>query len=313
MIVVAGEALVDLVDEGDGSFRAIPGGSPANVAVGLARLGAPVQMLTRLSRDGFGRRIGAHLAGSGVGLDLAVEAAEPTPLAVATLDMQGRASYSFYVQGTADRMWQAAEVPERLPTGSQALCVGSLALALEPGAGLLGGLLERERQRAEVTVVLDPNVRPALMGDPDAARARTRRLVVASDVVKVSDEDLAWLAPGEDPQAAARAWVATGPQLVVVTRGAAGAYAVTAAGVEVAVPAAAVTLVDTVGAGDAFTSGLVDGLRREGALGGQARSWLGELDAEVLGSVLARAIRVSALTCGRRGADPPYAAEVDSG
>ena len=313
VIVVAGEALVDLVAEGADRFHAVPGGSPANTAIGLARLGAPVQMLTRLSADGFGRQLTAHLRGSGVGLDLAVEASEPTPLAVATLDAEGRASYSFYVERTADRMWQPAEVPETLAQDAEAFCLGSFGLVLDPGAALLGELLERERRRGALTVLLDPNVRPDIMADPAACRARMNRLVRLADVVKISDEDLEWLAGDEDPEDAARRWVADGPQLVVVTRGSAGAFAVTAGGAELRVPAYPVDVVDTVGAGDAFMSGLVDGLRRTGLLGGDAERPLARLGVEDLRPVLTRAARVSGLTCARRGADPPRAGEVDTG
>ncbi|MGH8825710.1 MAG: carbohydrate kinase family protein [Jiangellaceae bacterium] len=311
MIVVAGEALVDLVAEDDGRFRAVPGGSPANVAVGLARLGQRTQMLVRLGTGRFGRIIRDHLAGNSVGLDLAVDAAEPATVAVVALDEAGHASYDFYVDRTADWGWSTTELPAALPAGTAALCTGSLALALEPGASLLTDLMRRESARG-ISVVLDPNLRPALLGDRTAARRRLEAQVSTADVVKVSDEDLAWLTPGESPADVAARWLELGPTLVVVTRGSAGASALSHGGARVDVPVHSVQVVDTVGAGDAFTAGLVDALGRHDLLGGGARARLGRCDSATLRAILDHATLVAALTCARRGADPPTAADVDA-
>ncbi len=309
MIVVAGEALVDLVTEEGERFRAVPGGSPANVAVGLARLGRPTQMLARLGTGRFGRIIRDHLTANGVGLDLAVVAKEPATVAVVTLDSAGRASYDFYVDGTADWGWSPDELPAVLPTGTVALCTGSLAVALEPAATVLTDLMSRESARG-VSVVLDPNMRPTLIGDRRTAERRLEAQVSSADVVKVSDEDLAWVAPDVSPTDVASRWLERGPRLVVVTRGGAGASGLTLDGTRVDVPAYPVRVVDTVGAGDAFTAGLVDALARHDLLGGTARDRLGRCDIGTLRSVLERATLVAALTCARRGADPPSAAEV---
>jgi fructokinase len=309
MIVVAGEALVDLVAEADGRYRAVPGGSPANVAVGLSRLDVRTHMLARLGTGRFGRIIREHLSRNGVGLDLAVDASEPATLAVVSLDADGRAAYDFYVDGTADWGWSPAELPVSLPAGTTALCTGSLAVALEPGATAITDLMRRAGA-AGVSVVLDPNLRPALLGERAAARRRLEAQVALADVVKVSDEDLAWVAPEQSPADTAARWLDLGPAMVVVTQGAAGALALTLGGARAVVPAYPVEVLDTVGAGDAFTAGLVDALGAHDLLGGVARGRLSRCSDATLRDVVERATLVAALTCARRGADPPTAAEV---
>jgi fructokinase len=310
VIVVAGEALIDLVGEADGRFRAVPGGSPANVAVGLSRLGARTELLARLGTGTFGALVRDHLVRNGVGLAHAVQATEPATLAVVSLDADGRANYDFYVTGTADWGWSPDELPAALPDSATALCTGSLALAIPPGDVAITDLVRRERRRGQVTVVIDPNVRPALLGDRESARRVFASVIESADVVKVSDEDLAWLEPGVPVQEVAAAWLAAGPALVVVTLGERGAYAATRGGTSVSAPAHPVRLVDTVGAGDAFTAGLVDALRRRALLGRTARDRLAGLDEKTLAEVVGDAGLVAAITCGRRGADPPTAAEL---
>lgn len=311
VIVVAGEALVDLVGEPDGRYRAVPGGSPANVAVGLARLGLETELLARLGTGRFGQLVRDHLTGNGVGLSHAVDAAQPTTLAVVSLDRDGHAMYDFYVEGTADWGWTPAELPDPLPPGTVALCTGSLAVALEPGASALTDLIRREHQRGEATVVLDPNVRPALLGSPRTVRDRLEHQLAHADLVKVSDEDLAWLAPDETVRDVAARWLGLGPRVVVVTLGQRGAYAATDQGIEINVAARPVDLVDTVGAGDAFTAGLVDALHRRHLLGGASvRHRLAALDQAALHEIVDHAGMVAALTCGRQGADPPTATDL---
>jgi fructokinase len=171
--------------------------------------------------------------------------------------------------------------------------------------------VRREHDRGRVTVSYDPNVRPKLLGDPLRARPDIERLVALSDVVKVSNEDLRWLYPDRSDEDIARAWLAAGPALVVVTRGEGGVYAVSA-DVELRRPAASIDLVDTVGAGDSFTSGLLDGLRRADLIGGPRRVALAAIDESTLVSVVDSAALVAAITCSRTGADPPTRAEVDA-
>jgi fructokinase len=313
VIAVLGEAVVDLVDQGAGRYQAHPGGSPLNVAVGLGRLGRATELRARLSADAFGQMFRRHLAASGVDGRGLVAASEPSTLAVASLDPAGVASYDFWVQGTADWQWTAAELAVPLGDDVLALHTGSMTLEVEPGASGVLDLLRRERERGRVTISYDPNVRLARRGPAGPARSRAADAVATADLVKVSVDDLAWLRPGEDPRDVAQGWAAAtdrGPALVVVTQGAAGAFAVTACGVHQHRPARPVVVVDTVGAGDAFMSGLLDGLASAGVLGPGRRDALAGLGAGELARLLDHATLVAALTCARPGADPPTRAEL---
>ena len=304
MFVVVGEALIDLVGQRGGrTLAAHPGGSPANVALGLARLGVPVALKTRLGRDAFGEMISAHLEASGVLVDGGPEGGVSTSLAIATL-AAGIASYDFRID------WDVGPLAP-LPIEARCLHTGSLATVLPPGEASVVDLVEREHKRGRVTVSYDPNVRPALLGDAAQARPDIERLVALSDVVKVSDEDLRWLYPDRRDEDVAQAWLASGPALVVVTRGGAGVYAVSA-GLELHRRAVPIDLVDTVGAGDSFTSGLLDGLHRADLVGGARRDALAAIDEATLGSVVDAAALIAAITCSRPGADPPTRAEVDA-
>ena len=212
MFVVVGEALVDLVGQrGSRTLVAHPGGSPANVALGLARLGDQVALITRLGRDSFGEMVSAHLKASGVRVDAGPDAGAKTSLAVASL-AAGVASYDFRIE------WDIGDLAP-LPVEARCVHTGSLATALAPGAAQVTNLLERERERGRVTISYDPNVRPALLGSPEDARPGIEHLVSLSDVVKVSDEDLHWLYPDRRDEDVARDWLALGAPIVVVTRG----------------------------------------------------------------------------------------------
>lgn len=305
---VVGEALMDLVGGADGIYTAHPGGSPANVAVDLARMDIPVTFHGRISRDTFGRTLRHHLASNRVDLSGVVPAAEPTTLAVATLDPAGVASYDFWTTGTADWQWREGELPERLPESTVALHTGSLAAWLVPSARPVAALLEREHARGRVTLSLDPNCRPDLMGEPAQSRVWIEHLVTLVDLVKVSGEDLAWLSPGEPPEAVAARWLGLGPALVVVTLGSDGAYGVNRQDT-VTVPARPVPIVDTIGAGDAFTAGLLAGLYRRDLLGDRAA--LASIPSTTLREVLAHASQVAGLTCARAGALGPLTVEIE--
>ncbi|MCZ7436810.1 carbohydrate kinase [Micromonospora sp. WMMC241] len=306
MLTVLGEAVVDLAPSGGGDLLAAhPGGSPLNVAVGLARLGRPTALLARFSRTAFGRRLRAHADANGVDLGHAVADDRPATLAVVSLDADGAAGYDFYLDGTADWQWRREELT--LPTGTEVLHTGSLAVLLPPGADLVADLLARTHARRRVLVSLDPNVRPTMLTDPDAARDRLLDLACHAHLVKASDEDLAWLFPGTRVDEAAAALGRRGVELVVVTRGAAGAYARTRAGRHVTCPAEPVTVADTVGAGDAFTAGLLDALVEIGAA---TPGRVGALDEDRLAAALRHAIRIAAFTCARPGADPPHRADL---
>jgi fructokinase len=300
VILVAGEALVDLTPAacGDGSgYRPHPGGSPYNVAIGLGRLDVPVAFLGRLSTDSFGRLLRDHLVDSQVSLDYVVDAEDATTLAFVHLREDEEPEYAFYTEGTAGRVLLPEHLPV-IPEGA-AMHFGSISLALEPGATTLEGLMRRESRRRLLS--LDPNVRPGLIPDPGAFLRRLEGLIGLMDLVKVSRADLAWLYPGQDPEAAASRWLGSGPALVLVTHGKDGSTALGAAARAVAaIPP--VQVVDTVGAGDAFMSAALAFLHRRGAL---ERRGLEALDAAVLEALLAFANGIAADTCIRSGADPP--------
>ena len=300
MIVVCGEALIDLVpDDAAGvRFTAIPGGSPANASVALSRLGIPTALLARLSGDAFGRQLRTHLAANDVDLSLAVDAPEASSLAIVSLDERGGASYRFDLLGRADWQWTDAELPHVLPAGTVAIHAGSLALALPPGGVAIERFLVRSKEKS--TICVDPNVRPSIVGDLDAVRADVDRWCGIADILKASEDDVEVLYPGADPEAVARRWQSMGPTVVIVTLGAGGVLAVHAGGVS-RLPAPPTTVVDTVAAGDTFTAGLLAHLHEAGLLGGR----LAVTTEQLLGA-LAYGMRAAAVTCSRVGADPPY-------
>jgi fructokinase len=309
VVAVAGEALVDFVPAGgDGVFRAAPGGSPANVAVGLARLEVPTRLLARIADDLLGHRLRAHLDANGVDLSFAVRAAEPTSLAIVAVGRDGVVEYDFRVDGTADWQWRDAELAGALDGRVVALHAGSLALTMPPGADVLQRLLAGARQA--MTVSYDPNCRPLLMGSPDAVRGRIEGLVALADVVKASADDLAWLLPGRPPEQVAESWLARGPSLVVITLGPGGLLAATRQAGVLRRPGRVVQVADTVGAGDACMAALLAGLHRRGLLGAPRRPALQALDEATVAALADEAVAGAAITCTRPGADPPTAAEL---
>lgn len=306
MIVVCGEALIDLVPlgAGAGSYTARPGGSPANVAVGLGRLDVPVALLSRLSCDALGRRLVAHVHAAHVDTSLAIVAPESTTLAVVTLDAAGKAEYGFYVDGAADGGWRAQDLPAALPDGAALHVSGSLALGVPAMGETIEVLLRRERGRR--VLALDPNVRPQLARDEAALRARLDVWLGLVDLVKVSADDLAWFAPGEPVEDVAADWRSRGAALVVVTRGEDGVHAHGPGGT-VDLAGLPVDVVDTVGAGDAFMAGLLCALDEAGDL---TADRLPALTPQALQAALGFAQDVAAETCRRVGADPPWRAEL---
>jgi fructokinase len=300
VILVAGEALVDLTPArcGDGiGYLPRPGGSPYNVAVGLGRLDVPVGFLGRLSTDTFGRLLREHLQASQVSLTYVLDAEEATTLAFVHLGDDEEPEYAFYTEGTAGRVLLPEHLPA-IPEGA-AIHFGSFSLALEPGASTLEGLLRRESRRRLLS--LDPNVRPGLVSDQDAYLRRLEGLVRLVDLVKVSRADLAWLYPRQAPEAVASRWLGLGPALVVVTLGKDGSEGFGAA-VRASAATPPVTVVDTVGAGDAFTSAALAYLHRHDTLDRRGLEALGAAELEAL---LAFANGIAAETCTRPGADPP--------
>lgn len=296
--LVIGEALIDVVRAPDGTSTEHVGGSPLNVAVGLARLDHPVSLATHIGRDRRGATIGAHLSDAGVTLVPGSDLAEDTPVATATLDEQGQAEYDF------DVAWRVPELPQR--TGH--LHAGSYGALMRPGG--LDVLAAMGGGRQAGTVSYDPNIRPSLIPGHDRALEEVERRVAVSDVVKASDADLEWLAGrslDEDDLAGwLRSWRDLGPVLAVCTRGERGALAVLPSGRLVSLPGTAVEVADTVGAGDSFMSGLLSGLLDAGLLGGpEARSRLRKARGRVLVPAVQRGIDASAVTVTRTGAHPP--------
>lgn len=307
-ILVCGEALIDLVPArcgGEVGFVARGGGSPYNVAVGLARLGVGVGFLGRVSTDRFGRLLRERLAENGVDLAHLLAGPEPTTLAVVHLAEANEPDFAFYDAGTADRLIATGDLPGSLPESVGALHFGSISLVREPGATSFEALLLREAGRRLIS--LDPNVRPSLIPDRDAYLGRLYGWIAAADLVKVSGADLAWLYPGRPLEAVADDWLALGPRLVVVTRGERGAIA-RGAGGAAAVEGRLVEVSDTVGAGDAFTAGLLAWLERTGRLD---QGSLARLDDRAIGEALFEANAVAAMTCTRAGAEPPTRAELE--
>src|SRR4051794_41118206 len=254
VILVGGEALYDLVLDASDHLHGHPGGGPFNTARTIGRLQQPVAYLGRLSTDRFGTTLERMLAADGVRLDAVVRTEEPTTLALAEIDETGSARYRFYERATSAPGLTPEAALATLPPAVGILHVGTLGLTLEPMATALEAVVEELSGKALVAV--DPNVRPWVIGDPDGYRRRLRRVMTRSDVVKVSEEDLAWLDPQRTPAAAARALLDVGPRVVLLTRGGDGAVTVTAGG-DVPVPAPPVKVVDTIGAGDAFGGGFL--------------------------------------------------------
>jgi len=305
---VIGEALLDLAAPGDdGASTARPGGSPMNVAIGLARLGQPTAFVGRMSDDPIGTVLRRHLERSGVDLRHVVNATEPSTIALVELS-QGHAQYQFSLRG-ADFQWSPAELAF-LPDGAPAVHFGSLASWLPPGDAAISAAVGRLRRDGSVLISYDPNVRPILLPDAAAARRTVERSVRAAHVVKASEEDLRWLYGTESVDSVARSWLDLGAELVVVTAGPDGATAWTRRQAPASRPAFKAPVVDTVGAGDAFMSGLLDGLARRRLLTPAALAELS--DAATLAAVLDDASLIAGITVGRPGADPPRRAEADA-
>jgi fructokinase len=298
--LVIGEALIDIVEREGIPTGEHVGGSPLNVAVGLARLGRGVDFLTHIGNDPRGRRIVDYVKHSGVQLVSGSMTAERTPTALATLDADGSAQYVFNID------WQLTGTPEVAPP--LVAHTGSIATVLEPGCRATAALLDAYHPSA--TVTFDPNVRPALIEDADIARGRIDRWIERCDVVKASDEDMRWIDPNHSPEQIARMWLGLGPSIVTVTMGENGAFAMCAAGT-VRVPALRVNVVDTVGAGDAFMAGLIDALWSLGLLGAERRPQLARIGVDALTAVVQTAALSSALTVARAGADLPDRAAIE--
>ncbi|MET7642568.1 carbohydrate kinase [Streptomyces sp. NPDC005426] len=306
-ITVLGECVADAftrpADAPDElNLHVLPGGGPANTAVALARLGTPSRFLARLSGDVFGRLFRSRLEASGVDLSHTVVASEPSTLAVAELDTQGQAAYSFHAQNTADWQWASAELADVDLSENVCLHTGSLALVREPGARAVEEFLATAAPRT--TISLDPNVRPLLVR-PEVYRAHLNRWCGLADILRLSEEDLKLLLPETPLARACDVLHSAGARLVVLTRGADGAL-VSLDGERAHVPAVTTQVVDTVGAGDSFTAGLLHNLGTRGLLGGRLT---GLRLHEVVEACLFAA-QVAALTCSVAGPNPPWQSQL---
>lgn len=301
-VVCLGEALIDVVAREGAEPTEHVGGSLLNVAAGTAALGVPTELASWWGRDARGARLREAAEAAGVRIVPGSDGAPRTPVAQATVDAAGHATYAF------DLSWDVPPLPE--PSGVGHLHTGSLAATVEPGGAAVLAAVERLRPTA--TISYDPNARPAIMGTPEAVRGRVEALVRLSDVVKVSDEDIAWLYPDADAAAVLARWARLGPILVVMTRGADGALArIAHEDTTLELAAAAVEVADTVGAGDSFMAGLLAGLWDAGLLGGpDARARLRHARWEELAEPLRQAALTSGVTVGRHGAHAPSPAEV---
>ena len=309
MIVIGGEALVDLVPDkstADGELGPLHprlGGGPYNVAVALGRLGVPAGFFARLSTDQFGDKLHERLVQSNVDTSLVQRSAEPTTLAVVGLGADGSARYSFHTEGTAARFVEDAGP---LPDEVTAVAVGTLGMVLEPGATVYEKVLEREAARGRF-VSLDPNIRGDLIEDPDAYRKRFERWLGSVDLLKLSLEDAEWLAGDEDLDTALERWHRAGPGGVVLTRGSEGLTALTGSGERVEVPVVRAEVADTIGAGDTVQAALLAWLHQHDALTADALRALGRAEWE---QMLDFAARAAAITVSRPGAEPPFASEL---
>jgi fructokinase len=308
MFVVCGEALFDVFAAGETPtgllLDARIGGSPFNVALGLARLGQPVSFFGGVSRGFLGERLMQALASEGIGSATVQRLEAPTTLSLVGVDARGVPSYSFYGEGAADRVLPAGAI-ETVPAETRALHVGSYAMVVEPVATVQRALIERWQGRA--LIAYDPNVR--LNVEPSLARWREaiEWMAPRTDVLKVSDEDLDLLYPGAAPSELAAQWRVQGAGAVIVTRGAEGALAFVGSGTLEVAPAP-VTVIDTVGAGDTFQAAMLAALAEREALDPPA---VRALPTTAWGEVLRFASRAAAITCGRRGADLPRRAELN--
>jgi fructokinase len=298
MILVLGEALVDLTRSATGTIAAHLGGGPFNTARTIGRLDHDVAFIGRISTDAFGRDIRAALDTDGVSDSCLVPTDDPTTLALAELDALGHANYRFYLDGTSMPGLTLDDI-EGLPPTVDALHVGTLGLVLEPVATTAEHVIGRYAGRA--LVFADPNVRPLVVRDRPAYLARLDRVYRQSDIVKVSDADLEWLAPGVSIVTAAQRILHLGPRLVLVTRGGDG-QTIVGRGFTAEQPAAPCTVVDTIGAGDSYSGGVLTWWLDNG------KPDLGERDTALAASAFGA--RVAAVTCSRAGADPPRRADL---
>lgn len=302
-VLAIGEALMDIVTPAATPAAAteIPGGSPANVAMTLGRLGRNVALQTWIGDDARGHALADHFGASHVTITPESFGASHTSTASALLDEHGHASYTF------DFEWDPVS-PIRVSPLARVVHAGSISAVQQPGAAAVLDALVSARQHAIVTY--DPNARPNVMGSPEEALRAVNRFVAVADVVKVSDEDIDWFTRGRDMEAVVADWLTMGPSAVIVTRGKIGGLIVTSSGVRATAAPADVKVIDTVGAGDSFMGGIIDALWSLGLVGAMSRPALRTLDEAKASAILTRASAISDITVSRAGANPPWLSEI---
>ncbi len=297
-IWVCGEVLIDLIPGADGVRVPHVGGGPANTAKALARLGHEVQFIDGISSDQYGVMSRKELLDDAVKLDLALKSDKPTCLAIVSLAENGGASYEFEIDGTATFDFSLDWLPDPSRYKPNVLHIGTLVTVIQPGADVLYDWAIRVAEFAPI--VFDPNIRPAVMGDRDKYQLAVEKWAAISSVIKVSDDDMAWLYPDQKYQDVAQRWINDGAALVVITRGADGLVGITADG-SVEVPGVKIEVADTVGAGDTVGAIIVEAMIEKGIL---------NLNGDVLKGTLHRAAVAAGITCSRKGAQPPYKHEL---
>ncbi|MFC3209048.1 carbohydrate kinase family protein [Aquamicrobium soli] len=309
MIVCCGEALIDMLprrsEAGEPAFAPYAGGAVFNTAIALGRLGAPAEFLSGLSTDLFGQQIMRVLAESKAGTRYAHFSARPTTLAFVDLK-DGHASYVFYDEGTAGRMLSPQDLPT-LADDVSALLFGAISLIPEPCGSTYEALMAREHGKR--VTMLDPNIRPGFIPDRARHAERIRRMVAMADIVKLSDEDLAWFDEPGTQEEVVRRWLDRGPRLIVITQGAKGAVAYSRSHT-VAVQPQKIAVVDTVGAGDTFNAGILASLHEQNLL---SKTAIADLSEEAIRQALTLGAQAAAVTVSRAGANPPWRHEIGGG
>ena len=318
MIVVIGEALIDLIEDKSavGRYQAVVGGANANVAIALARAGAKQQLLARISNDAFGRKIRQRLVENKVGLTYAIEAKEPTSVAIASIGAAGGASYSFYVENTADWGWTKDELPTEqtlASIGATAIQFGCLSMAIPPGNAVIEAWLEKFFEKDLLTLSHDVNVRPALGFDRNKERARIERVNSFSHLIKASDDDINWLyelEPGTNVDQIAWDWIGESSKIVFVTRGGDGVSIYRKEKTRLDILSRKVSVQDTVGAGDTFCANTLAQLQKLNALGSGAFEKLAELTNLELIEIARVSAVAASMACEKTGAEPPTESEL---
>jgi fructokinase len=318
MIVVIGEALIDLIEDKTtaGRYQAVVGGANANVAIALARAGAKQQLLARISSDPFGQKIRQRLVDNKVGLDYAIAAKEPTSVAIASIGATGGASYSFYVENTADWGWTNDELPNQQTMegiGATALQFGCLTMAMPPGNAVIEAWAKEFFENDLLTLSHDVNVRPALGFDCDAERTRVERVNSFSHLIKASDDDINWLyglEPGANVDQIAWDWIGESSKIVFVTKGGDGVSIYRKNKAKLDVASRKVKVQDTVGAGDTFCANTLAQLQKMSALGSGAFERLAALTDKQLIEIAKVSSIAASMACEKTGAEPPTDSEL---